>query len=130
MAFDKLHDHIKRTLESNGFKCLNDPLTLHYDGLKFFIDLEMERDHQKYAIEIKSFNNSFLAEFYKMLGQVLIYKRILKLKGLSHQLYTAMSSDMYQTYLTDKFSKLILTRYHVSILTVNREKKTLAFYNF
>ena len=130
MAYDKLHANIRKALESNGFKTLSDPLSFRHDGLKFFIDLEIERDQQKYAIEIKSFNNSFLAEFYKMLGQILVYQRVMKIKKMNHRLYLGMTQDMFKTYLDEKFPRLILTRYHINILTVSLDKKNIAFYNF
>lgn len=130
MAYDKLHNRIKKVLESNGFKTINDPLSFRHEGLRFFVDLEMERDKELYAIEIKSFNSSFLAEFYKMLGQIMIYKRVMKIKSMSHRLFLAMTSDMYHTYLNEKFPRLILIRYHIAILTVTFDKNTISFYNF
>lgn len=130
MAYDKLHENIKAALEMNGFKTRKDPMSLRCEGLRFFIDLAMERNNETYAIEIKSFNSSFLAEFYKMLGQTLIYRRVLKMLNKPHELHTAITRETFRKYFRDPIPNIILKRYHLNIMSIDTESKKIHIHRF
>jgi len=60
-ARDKFHGAVKKALEKDGWTITDDPLSLRFSGIDFFIDLgaerliAAERGQEKIAVEIKSF---------------------------------------------------------------------------
>lgn len=130
MAYDKLHNGISEALKANGFNIIRDPLCVKHGSFKFFVDLEAERNGEKFAIEIKSFNNSFLAEFYKIIGQVIVYGRVLKLRKMPHRLFLALEHTAWNGYFQETVPRLIMKRYHFNIISVDIERKHLEMISF
>jgi predicted RecB family endonuclease len=67
MVKDRFHDVVKTGLEKQGWQITADPYEINVDDVDFEIDLAAEqllaaqRDHQKIAVEVKSFGSSLLS---------------------------------------------------------------------
>jgi XisH protein len=79
---DNIHQEIRSALELEGWEITHDPLPVKIGRKSTEIDLGAERilaaekGTEKIAVEIKSFiNSSVISDFYRALGQFLLYER-------------------------------------------------------
>ena len=93
MARDLLHNEVKIALEKDGWIITHDPLTLKWGTKDLFVDLgaeqllAAEKIGRKIAVEVKSFlKDSFIYEFYSVLGQYLVYQEFLARQEPDRQL--------------------------------------------
>jgi hypothetical protein len=107
---DKVHDIVRNALEREGWTITNDPLLVKIGKKSGEIDLGAERllaaekDHEKIAVEIKSFiGSSTLTEFYRALGQFSMYGRAMKNQYPDRLLYLALPADAYKELSEDIF---------------------------
>ena len=117
-AKDIFHDTVKNALIKDGWTITDDPLYLDYGGVDMYVDLgaekliAAEKDQQKIAVEIKSFNRpSLIAEFHLALGQFLNYRLVLEDIEPEREVYLAISEDIYEAFLAtnlkrDKYEKI------------------------
>ena len=122
-ARDIFHETIKLALIKDGWTITNDPLVLKLrdSDMNIFIDLGAERviaaekNHEKIAIEIKSFTGvSFMRDFHEAIGQYLDYRVALKDQEPDRQLYLAIPSDIYETFFTRRFIRMVAEEYHLT----------------
>jgi XisH protein len=96
---DNFHESVIIALQKEGWDITNDPLFVPTEGgVNFFIDLGIEKvigaekNGEKIAVEIKSFNESSpFYSFYEILGQFLVYEIALQEQIKPWELYIAMS---------------------------------------
>jgi hypothetical protein len=107
---DKVHDIVRNALEREGWTITNDPLVVKIGRKSGEIDLgaerllAAEREHEKIAVEIKSFiGSSTLTEFYRALGQFNLYGRALKNQFPDRLLYLALPLATYEELSDDIF---------------------------
>ena len=107
---DKVHDIVRNALEREGWTITNDPLPVKIGKKLGEIDLgaerilAAERNHEKIAVEIKSFiGSSTLTEFYRALGQFNLYGRALKNQYPDRMLYLALPLAAYKELSDDIF---------------------------
>lgn len=112
-ARDVFHNTVRLALEKDGWAITNDPLFINVNEIEFYIDLgaekflAAEKAGQKIAVEIKSFlGPSNISEFYVALGQSLTYRSALKKKQPDRILYLAISSDIYEVFLSIHLFKM------------------------
>jgi len=105
VAKDRFHDVVKTALKKEDWVITQDPLGLKYGKVDFQIDLgaekllAAEREHEKIAVEIKSFlNPSAITDFYAALGQFLSYRLALETIDPERTLYLAVPLESYQTF--------------------------------
>jgi hypothetical protein len=103
MAKDTYHYIVKNALENDGWLITHDPYFLKAKPHKLQIDLGAERiiaaekGSEKIAIEIKTFaKDSFIYEFYEVLGQYLTYEEFLAKQEKERILYLAVSESIYK----------------------------------
>lgn len=122
-ARDIFHETIKLALIKDGWTITDDPLVLKLrdSDMNIFIDLGAERviaaekNHEKIAIEIKSFTGvSFMRDFHEAIGQYLDYRVALKDQEPDRQLYLAIPSDIYETFFTRRFIRMVAEEYHLT----------------
>ena len=122
-ARDIFHETIKLALIKDGWTITNDPLVLKLrdSDMNIFIDLGAERviaaekNHEKIAIESKSFTGvSFMRDFHEAIGQYLDYRVALKDQEPDRQLYLAIPSDIYETFFTRRFIRMVAEEYHLT----------------
>ncbi len=90
-AKDIVHDAVKQALIKDGWTITHDPLFIRIKGVQMYIDLGAERNGEKIAIEIKSFQGeSAINEFHSALGQSLNYRQALSDQDPVREVYLAI----------------------------------------
>ncbi len=129
-AKDIFHDIVKNALIKEGWIITDDPLYLDYGGVDLYVDLgaekliAAEKDQQKIAVEIKSFNRpSLITEFHSALGQFLNYRLVLEDLDPEREVYLAISEDVYEAFFTLVFTQKAIKKYHIKLIVydVNQE---------
>lgn len=122
-AKDVFHTVVKSALDKDGWTITDDPLSLQLEDDQVFIDLGAERliaaqrDHEKIAVEIKSFlAPSTLSEFHTALGQFLNYRIVLREKQPERVLYLAVNLETYNDFFSRQFPKLSIEEYHLKMI--------------
>ncbi len=129
MAKDRFHDVVKIALEKEDWQITDDPYEINVDDVDFEIDLAAEqllaaeREHQKIAVEIKSFiSPSNVSDFHTALGQFLNYRDALETIEPDRLLYLAVRVPIYETFFQRKDSGLRLwnQRRHEKVTRMGR----------
>ncbi len=122
-AKDVFHTVVKSALDKDGWTITDDPLSLQLEDDQVFIDLGAERliaaqrDHEKIAVEIKSFlAPSTLSEFHTALGQFLNYRIVLREKQPERVLYLAVNLETYNDFFSRQLPKLSIEEYHLKMI--------------
>ena len=128
MAKDTFHNVVKVALTAEGWEVTHDPLPIDYGDVQMQIDLgaerliAAERDAEKIAVEVKSFNNpSAISEFHTAVGQYLNYRRALRFQDPQRTLYLAVPSSTYDQFFRLKFIEEGVKEYELLLLVYNVE---------
>jgi hypothetical protein len=120
---DIFHDLVKDALTQDGWTISDDPLYLSIGNLNIQIDLGAEcligaeKDHQKIAVEVKSFlRASKITDFYGALGQYLSYKIALEENEPDRILYLAVPDSTYQSLFGEVLIQKVLQNYPVKLV--------------
>lgn len=88
--------------------------------------LAADKEGKKIAIEIKSFlKESFISEFYEVLGQFLHYRLALKEKHPQRLLFLAVPDEIYKTHFQLKFVQTIIKAYRLKYLVYDIETEEI-----
>ena len=114
-AKDVYHDTVCIALMKDGWTITDDPLILKIGERSTFIDLgaekliAAERDHEKIAVEIKSFlSPSPIKDLENAWGQFFLYARALQKKESDRSLYLAVSRNTLDTLFQEEAGQLLL----------------------
>jgi hypothetical protein len=132
MAKDIFHELVKQALEAENWTITHDPLTIKLSKRNLFIDLGAEkiiaavRNHQKIAVEIKSFvGPSPMIDFYKALGQYQLYTLALKRQLPDTILYLAIPQESYESLLRDDLFAEFLTQLSLKFIIFDPDTKQI-----
>ena len=133
MAKDKYHNVVREALEADGWTITNDPFYLRAKPHKLQIDLGAERviaaekGTEKIAIEIKTFaKDSFIYEFYEVLGQYQFYETFLNEQEAERILYLAISEVIYKArFLRDESVLKMCKKIGIKFIIVNISTQTI-----
>ena len=123
-AKDRFHDAVKRALQKDGWQITDEPLTISIERLtNLYIDfgaeklIVAEREHQKIAVEVKSFlAPSTISEFHTALGQCLNYRYALEDTEPDRKLYLAIPVSIYEDFFSVPFIQSVLRRSQISLI--------------
>jgi hypothetical protein len=111
-AKDRFHEAVKTALIKDGWIITHDPLFLDFDNARIQIDLAgerliaAERDHDKIAVEVKSFlSASTIYEFHLAIGQCFSYRIALRSQQPERQLYLAVPTYTYDEFFRRPFAQ-------------------------
>lgn len=131
-AKDLFHDVVKRALEKEQWTITADPLRFSFGDVKFQVDLgaerilAAERDHQKIAVEIKSFlNPSAVTDFYGALGQFLSYRLALEATEPERILFLAVPRDAYETFFQLDFTVAAIQKYQLKMIVYDTQTEAI-----
>jgi hypothetical protein len=124
MAKDRFHYQVKAALIKDQWCITHDPFSVQIsEAVKLQIDLGAEttiaaqRDHEKIAVEIKSFiTDSDISEFHAALGQYLNYVQALEDREPDRILYLAVPIDTYRDFFQLPFIQKSLKRHAVNLV--------------
>jgi hypothetical protein len=131
MAKDLFHNQVKAALIKENWRITHDPFQVQIsEAVKLQIDLGAEntlaaqRDLEKIAVEIKSFNSeSDISEFHRALGQYLNYAQGLEDQEPDRVLYLAVPSETYEDFFQLPFIQKSIKRHGINIITYNPMKE-------
>ena len=125
-----IHNAVKNALIKDGWKITDDPYHIAYKDINLYADLGAERpgaeEHKAdiIVVEIKSFvNRSLMNDFENAVGQYQIYHGYLKLLKSEHQLYLAVSAEIYARFFERSSTQDIVQMYGLNILVVNTDNE-------
>ena len=131
-AKDLFHDTVKNALIKEGWTITDDPLYLEYGGVDMYVDLGAEKliaaqkDQQKIAVEIKSFNRpSLISEFHGALGQFLNYRLILEELDPQREIYLAISEDVYEAFFTLVFTQKAVAKNQIKLIVYDIHQEVI-----
>ena len=132
MAKDRFHDVVKIALEKEDWQITADPYQINVDDVDFEIDLAAEqllaaqREHQKIAVEIKSFiSPSNVSDFHTALGQFLNYRDALETIESDRLLYLAVRVPIYETFFQRRFILAAVGRYQIRLMIYNVQQEVI-----
>lgn len=131
-ARDIFHNSFKAALIKDDWTITHDPLSLRMGKKDLFVDLGAERllaaekDHQKIAIEIKSFvSQSEIRDLENALGQYVLYQNVLSVIEPDRQLYLAVRESVFLDLFEEAIGKLLLERQVLRLLTFDPDVEVL-----
>jgi hypothetical protein len=129
---DRFHQAGRNALEKEGWTITHDPLPLKVGNLRLQADLGAEKliaaqkDHQKIAVEIKSFlRASKITDFYQAFGQFLPYKVALKRVEPERIIYLAIPDSTYEALFGEILIQDLLEEYPVKLIVYNSDKEEI-----
>jgi hypothetical protein len=129
-ARDKYHDIVKSALIHEGWTITHDPYRIAIGATHGDIDLgaEMpiaaERDHERIAVEVKSFlSDSEIYDLERALGQYGMYRVVLQKLEPDRVLYLAVPNTMRKYLLTESDYRDILRDLRVRVIFFDPEGK-------
>ena len=132
MAKDRFHDVVKIALEKEGWQITDDPYEINVDDVDFEIDLAAEqllaaqREHQKIAVEVKSFiSTSNVSDFHTALGQFLNYRDALETIEPDRLLYLAVRVPIYETFFQRRFIVAAVQRYQLRLIIYDVQQEVI-----
>lgn len=124
--YDLYHETVKTALQKNGWRIINDPFIIEYQGLRLYADLGVQKkipvteDDQKIVVEIKSFNSlSLITELEKAIGQYIIYRTLLKFISCNRKLYLAVPNEVFLNFFQRPAIQAIITDQQIDLLVFN-----------
>lgn len=128
MAKDLFHKAVLESLTNDNWAITQDPYRLVLSKRVLEIDIGAEpiiaaqKGREKIAVEVKSFlKESFIYEFYSVLGQYLVYETFLARQEPDRQLYLAISDEVYALrFEKDDDVQFVCQKYNLKILIFNK----------
>ena len=132
-AKDLIHDAVRTALTKDGWTITDDPLTLKFEDKRFFIDLgaerwilAAEREHEKIAVEIKSFlRTSVMKDLEDAFGQYMIYLTFLKRIEPERKLYVSIPDVVYVLLSESQAIQMLLHDNSVPLIIVNPDTEEI-----
>ena len=131
---DIFHEHVKRALEADSWIITDDPYKIKVGGIYQEIDLgaerliAAEREHEKIAVEVKSFiDKSPMSNFHEALGKFINYRRALRKKEPNRVLYLAIPEPVYNKFFSKPFIEeaVVEESLYLIIYSIEETKITL-----
>lgn len=107
-AIDQCEPQVIRAFEKAGWIIINQPFTIRVAAHEGIIaDLRLQSTitaEEIIVIEVKCFadERSWLDDFYRAVGQYLVYRNGTALLGLSSPLFLAIPNNVYETFFQRK----------------------------
>jgi hypothetical protein len=132
-AKDRFHEAVRTALEKDGWVITDDPLRIAVDRItNIFIDLAAEkiivanRDHQKIAVEVKSFlSPSTISDFHTAVGQFINYRYALADYEPDRVLYLSVPVTTHEEFFTTPFISSVIQRSQIHLLIFNPVTKEI-----
>ncbi len=133
LAKDLVYQAAKNALIKDNWLITHDLYTISFGGVNMAVDLGAEKliaatkDHQKIAVEIKSFleGSSAISEFHTALGQFINYRAVLKRKDPDRVLFLAIPSFTYDTFFSLDFTQLMIRENHLKLIIFSPNQEVI-----
>lgn len=122
-AKDAYHDGVRRALEKSGWRITHDPLYLTFGKRDVFVDLgaeiiAAETEGVRIAVEVKSFfGKSEITELERALGQIMLYRNMLRESEPERLLYLAVPETIMVRLFEDALGQLLIKNEGLRVLS-------------
>lgn len=130
MAKDIFHDVVRSSLEAEGWRIVEDPMTIKVGDTQIYIDLSADKmiaankDDLKIAVEIKTFiGASLVFNFHVAIGQFINYQAVLEQIEPERKLFLAIPLDIYQTFFQSVLAQSVLTKQDIPLIVYDPQKE-------
>ena len=131
-AKDVYHDAIKNALIKDAWTITADPFFILYGKLRLVADMGAEkplaaqRGNEKIVVEVKSFlSPSFIYDLERAVGQYVIYRNYLERTNPDHQLYLAITQQVYANNF-DETIQIVVDANHLKLIVVDVKKEIIS----
>jgi hypothetical protein len=131
-AKDIYHDEVKNALQKDGWTITHDPLFLHFDESRLYIDLgaekliAAEKNEQKIAVEVKSFiNDSPMSEFHLAIGKFINYHIALEEVKPSRVLYLAVPLETYHSFFQRPLAQRVIQKHQLKLIVYDPDSQEI-----
>ncbi len=132
-AKDKFHELVKTALQNQDWTITHDPYHIDLGFVDFYFDLGAEqllaatKDHEKIAVEIKTFlAPSTISEFHTAVGQFINYRIALEFDDPERILYLAIPLGIHKKFFKYSFIQTVIERNQIPLLVYDTEKKEIS----
>jgi len=132
-ARDTYHDAVCKALEKDGWKITHDPLRILWQGKVMFVDLgaepiiAAEKEHQRIAVEIKTFPNpNGVNDIHEAAGQYVFYRSVLRRIQPNRFLFLAIPKAAFDALFDeDQVGEVLLQDEQIRVLIYEPETKEI-----
>lgn len=131
-ARDTIHNAVRNALVKDGWTITADPYIIQFETIRAQVDLEAEapleaeNGNRRILVEIKSFlDQSAVHAFGRALGQYEFYRYLKRLTGLPHDLYLAVSEEIYHSVMERDGIREIVELSGLALIVVNIEREEI-----
>jgi hypothetical protein len=121
-----MHEAVRNALVKDGWTITAAPYVIQFETVRTYADLEaeapvvVENNGRRILVEVKSVTDaSAIHAFEEALGQYQFYRYLIALTGSGHEVYLAVSEDVYHSILERDGLREIVALSQMAILVVN-----------
>ena len=131
-ARDVYHNSVKNALIKDGWTITHDPYTLTFGQKDVFVDLGAERvlaaekDNEKIAVEIKSFQGaSDIRDLEMALGQYVFYRSLLTRFEPERKLFLAVPDSILVSTLDEPIARPVIEDLGVALIAFDPQQEVI-----
>lgn len=129
---DIYYSHVKESLIKDGWTITHPSYTLRIGKKRLFADLgaerliSAERGTEKIAVEIKSFlSPSDVYDLEQMLGQYVLYRRLIARREPERILYVAVTQATYEEVFQTELGEVLMVDEKVYLFVFDEKRKEI-----
>jgi hypothetical protein len=129
MALDSCHQQVVNALRKAGWQVNDKPVHMRADGLAVFADLQAQLNNGSVQtiiiVEVKCFADERFDqdELYRAVGQYLLYRSMLRVRGFETPLYLAIPEPVYQRLFLKNVVQDVLQESRIKLIIVDIERE-------
>ncbi|MBI1930489.1 XisH family protein [Candidatus Poribacteria bacterium] len=131
-ARDIYHNSVKNALIKDGWMITHDPYTLTFGQKGVFVDLGAERvlaaekDGEKIAVEIKSFQGaSDIRDLETAVGQYVFYRSLLARFEPDRKLFLAVPESVFASTLDEPIARPVIEDLAVALIAFDPQREVI-----
>ena len=133
-AIDHCEPAIVRALQRAGWVVTDQPLTIRADTGRLgyiYADLRLQQNVTDgdaiVVVEVKCFESAdrFLDDFYRAVGQYIVYRNAIRLQGETIPVYLALPWIPFQRYFGSKLIQAALDDVRIDLIVVNLDTEEI-----
>ena len=129
---DAYHDTVRHALVKDGWRITHDPYTLTFGQKSVFVDLGAERifaaekDHQKIAVEIKTFAGaSDIRDLENAVGQYAFYRSLLARFEPDRRLFLAVPIAAFTSTFEEPIVRPVIEDLQIAVFAFDPQEEVI-----
>ena len=130
-AIDVCEPAVIRALEKEGWVVVNRPFSIRFAkpvGDYIYADLRLQHRSRHESIivaEVKCFSQPILDEFYRAVGQVIVYRAALQLREFNIPIYLTVPHVVYETFFQIPIIAASVKAVQLKLIVVNLDTEEI-----